>query len=55
MRIALKSIEEKLADLDPDVIESELKALVSEIEKTNIKLEKNKILSAETLNLIINY
>jgi hypothetical protein len=48
------SIYEKLSRVDLDVVEKELRELVLQIEATNIKLEKSKAVTHETLKLVVS-
>lgn len=48
------SIQEKLAKLDSDVVEQDLRELAIAIEKTNVRLDRSKILTHETLSLVVN-
>jgi hypothetical protein len=46
--------EQMLDEIDPDVVEKELRELVIEIEATNTKLEKSRAVTHETLKLVVS-
>jgi hypothetical protein len=48
------SIHEKLNKIDLDLMEKELKELVVQIEATNAKIKKTRVVTHETLRLVIN-
>jgi hypothetical protein len=50
----LSIYEQRLNEIDPDVVEKELRELVLEIEATNAKLKKLKAITHETLKLVVS-